>query len=572
MNLFKKILIPTVAGLFFLGLISLLLSISALSKRGQAEIKAIQDTMMTEKQAKLKNLVELAYRTIENVNRQSDLTEAERQKQAMDLVKAMRYNKNDYLWINDTQPVMIMHPIKPALDGQNLWDFKDPNGKRLFVEFVKVCQQKGEGVVDYLWPKPGFDKPVPKLSYVKLFKPWGWVIGTGIYIEDVQAAVSAKEHEIRSAISHQRMVLIGLILVLMGISVGTVTWVARKAIHPIRDAGAMLKDIAEGEGDLTRRLKVDSKDEIGEMAHWFNLFVENLQHMIGSIAQQAIQLNNSASTLAQISQQLAGGAEQTSGKSNMVAAAAEQLNGNISSGAAAMEQTATNISMISAAVEEMSSTINEIARNSGNGSNIVSQAVSQAQSTSLKVEELGRAAQEIGKVTEAITEISEQTNLLALNATIEAARAGEAGKGFAVVANEIKELARQTASATEEIKAKISGIQLTTGETVTEITQISKVINDINEIVTTIATAVEEQSVTTKEIAGNVTSASQGVQDVNQNVAEGAKVSGDIAHEIAEVNQAASDIANGSSQVNISADEMTRLAEALNQLVGRFKV
>jgi methyl-accepting chemotaxis protein len=188
------------------------------------------------------------------------------------------------------------------------------------------------------------------------------------------------------------------------------------------------------------------------------------------------------------------------------------------------------------------------------------------------VDELGHAADEISKVTEAITEISEQTNLLALNATIEAARAGEAGKGFAVVANEIKELARQTAAATLEIKNRITGIQDSTADTVTQIEAITGVINEVNEIVGTIATAVEEQSVTSQEIANNVAQASQGIQEVNENVNQSSSVAGTISGDIAEVNSSVQEIADSSSQVNHNSDELSALSGKLRELVGRFKV
>jgi methyl-accepting chemotaxis protein len=198
--------------------------------------------------------------------------------------------------------------------------------------------------------------------------------------------------------------------------------------------------------------------------------------------------------------------------------------------------------------------------------------VVQTKSASEKVDELGNAAREIGKVVETITEISEQVNLLALNATIEAARAGEAGKGFAVVANEIKDLAKQTAEATMEIKEKIAAIQGSTDGTVSEINQISKIINDVNEIVTTIATAVEQQSVTTKEIAGNVAQASQGIQEVSENVAQSSNVAEEIAKEISDVNQSAAEMSNSSAQVNLSAEELTKMGTKLNEMVGKFRI
>ena len=349
-------------------------------------------------------------------------------------------------------------------------------------------------------------------------------------------------------------------------------FITRSITKPVKTVVDGLKDIAEGEGDLTKRLELKSQDEIGELAKWFNTFMEKLQGIIKDIAGNAESLDSSSNELSAISQQMSSGSEQTSSKANTVATATEEMSSNMSSVAAASEEASTNVGMVATASEQMTGVINEIAQNTEKARTITGEAVSQAVSASEKVDELGRAANEIGKVTETITEISEQTNLLALNATIEAARAGEAGKGFAVVANEIKDLAKQTAEATGEIKNKIEGIQGSTEGTVTQIEQISKVINDVNEMVGTIATAVEEQSVTTKEIARNVVQASQGIQEVTENVAQSSTVAGEIARDITEVNQAAGEMSNSSSQVNMSAEELSKLAEQLKEMVGKFKV
>ncbi len=314
------------------------------------------------------------------------------------------------------------------------------------------------------------------------------------------------------------------------------------------------------------------QDELDKLAAWINTFVTRIASIIKDISKDSEMLNNSSADLSSLSAQMSGGAENMAGKSNTVAVASEEMSSNMNSVAAAMEEAATNVGMVATAAEEITSNINEIAQNTEKASNITGEAVIQTQSASNKVDELGNAANEIGRVVETITEISEQVNLLALNATIEAARAGEAGKGFAVVANEIKDLAKQTAEATMEIKGKIGAIQGSTDATVTEIDQISKIINEVNEIVTTIATAVEEQSLTTKEIAGNVAQASQGIQEVNKNVAQSSTVSAEIANDISGVNQSAGEMSNSSAQVNLSAEELTKMGAKLNKMVGKFKV
>ncbi len=572
MSIFKKILLPSIIGLSVLGISLLALSLQALSNRGEDGIKAYEEMVTAEKTEKVKNLVELAHAAVNEIHGRTDWSEEQRKQEALTMVKAMRYDGGNYLWINDSTPTMVMHPIKPALDGKNLAEFKDPNGKKLFIEMAKIGRTQGEGFVDYFWSKPGKEEPVAKISYVKLFRPWGWIIGTGIYIDDVKELVAVEAVKVKTDITRQRNTIIAICFVILGATAGFITWLTKRISSNIRNAGEMLKDAAEGEGDLTRRLEVESKDEVGEMAKWFNIIIGNLPKIVHQIDENSSRLSDSAADMAGVSDQMNEGAEQTSDKADRVATAAKEMNANMSSVATTMEQATTNINMIASAAEEMTATIAEIAQNSEKGSVIVSKAVSQPEVVSNKVAELGRAAQEIGKVTETITEVSEQTNLLALNATIEAARAGEAGKGFAVVANEIKELAKQTAAATEEIKSQISGIQGTTHETVSEITEISTVINDVSDIVSTIVTAVEEQSVTTQEIAGNVSLASQGIEEVNQNVSQSSNVSNDIAEDIENVTQSANEISTSSGQVKLGADELAQLANDLNGLVGQFKV
>lgn len=384
-------------------------------------------------------------------------------------------------------------------------------------------------------------------------------------------AVTQNSEEFLHTADSIRNIILTSIIIALTVAAVVLIFSIQNIVRPINAAVAGLKDIAQGEGDLTMRLQVNSRDEVGELAKWFNLFIEKLQHIIRDVSTGVHTLSASSTELTQISEQMNQGSQEASNKSNTVSVAAEEMSANMNNVAAAMEQSTTNTNMVATASEEMSSTIGEIAQNAEKARVISSNAATKASEASGNINELGESATSIGKVIETITEISEQVNLLALNATIEAARAGESGRGFAVVANEIKDLAKQTASATYDIKDKVGNIQNTTAKTVKQITEINAVINNVHEVVGSIATAVEEQTAATAEITGNVTQMAQGISEVNENVNQSSVVATTIAHDITDVSAISNNMFTNSSQVSTSAHELSDLAEQLNQMVGRFK-
>jgi len=574
-----KVNLLIVTSLLLVGGSAIFLSISALKSQGDLAISEYRTGVMNEKREILKEMVRIVHTTAENHlkdGQKKGLPEAEIKEKALNALGAVRYGEDDsgYFFIYDSAGTCVLFPAKPELQGTNMIETKDSNGVYVMKEIIKAAKSSSQGgIFQYLWPKPGYDKPIAKLSFAKHFEAWDWNIGTGIYTDDVDLILDKKASEIKDELSAQIMKICMVLACIIALSLVLNYFVIYKGVvAPITRMIHMLRDIAEGEGDLTKRIIDNSGDETQELAEWFNLFVDNVQTMMKDIKSDSDKLTGSSELLAQIADQMNKASEGTALRANTVAAASEEMSANMNSVAAAMEQASTNINIVASASEEMTSTISEIASNAENARGITDNAVAQTRNASNRVDELGKAAKQIGNVVETITDISDQVNLLALNATIEAARAGDAGKGFAVVANEIKELANQTAHATGEIKSRVQVIQDSTKATVTEISTIAKVVADINEIVSTIATAVEEQSVTTREIAENVAQASQGIGEVNENVAQASLAAEDVSKEISQVTLSSSEMADSSSQVKTNAADLSDLAEHLATMVGRFKV
>jgi methyl-accepting chemotaxis protein len=387
--------------------------------------------------------------------------------------------------------------------------------------------------------------------------------------ENIQAFKTMAQKNIETAIKRQIAIAAVIILALI---VTLVICLKIFVIRPINGTIAMIRDIAQGEGDLTRRLDIRSQDEIGVLATWFNRFTENIQSLIREVSDNATTINQASTEFSALSESMNSQVGGLSDRSVTLARAADDMSSNMTSVAAVMEEASSNITMMATASEEMSSTINEIDRNAEKAKNITNNAVFQTRQASGEVNELGEAAETIGKVVETINDISKQVNLLALNATIEAARAGEAGKGFAVVANEIKGLANQTSEASDAIKEQILGIQSSSAKTVDAIAGISGIVSEIDTIVATIAAAVEEQSATTREISENISRTSAGIMEVNENVIQGSSASQEMAGNIGEVKESAVNLSSSSHNVKTNADNLSKLGDHLAGLMRKFKI
>lgn len=460
-------------------------------------------------------------------------------------IDSVKIGETGYGYIFDQDGRVIAHPDKKMILNVNAKD----------TDFGHRIMEMGTGFITYIF------KGEEKQTSFRKIESTGWIV-----------AVVGNSKEMLEPIVNLRTINTLISLIIVFLVAVTIYFITNSMVRPINEVVEGLKDAAEGDGDLTKRLAVKSQDEVGELARWFNTFIEKIQVIIYEVAKNASQLSASSRTLASISSEVSQGANQISSNASTVSAAGEEMSISMESIAHAIDQSTGNIHMVAVATEEMESTINDIAKNAETTRKTTNQAVSQAEKASDRMNELGSAAHEIEKVIEAITEISEQVNLLALNATIEAARAGEAGKGFAVVANEIKELAKQTSDATSDIKQRVSAIQNTTEATISEIGAISSVVNNVNEIVIAIASSIEEQALATKEISGNVAQASGGMNDVNLNVSQGSAVSKEIAKDMAQMTLAINEMAENSVKIRTNSEELSGMAETLNGMVSRFKV
>jgi methyl-accepting chemotaxis protein len=410
---------------------------------------------------------------------------------------------------------------------------------------------------------------------------------------------TASDDAIATASTAKLVILSGLgAVILLGCFLAF--FITRIITRPIHAMVERTKAIAQG--DLTQRVEVKGKDEIGVMAQWFNTMVERVHDTVAEVASTARQLAAAAEELTATSATLAAGAEEMTSQSttaasateqtsaniktmaagveemgansNTVATASEEVSVNLSTVGAAVEQMSANmttiagsteemtssVNTVAASIEEMSASLNEVSKSSAQAATVANKAAESANTTAAVVDKLGRSAVEIGKVVDMIKGIAAQTNLLALNATIEAASAGEAGKGFAVVANEVKELAKQTAAATEEIRGKVSGMQSDTDQAVKAIGDIVGIINEINSISGTIAAAVEEQTSTTNEIARSVGDAARGATEVSLNVQQAATGTTEVSRNVQEAVKGVNDIARNIGQLAAGANDVARNA------------
>ncbi|GEK10158.1 methyl-accepting chemotaxis protein [Pseudoalteromonas sp. McH1-7] len=518
----------------------------------QSVVSLTQQYEALEKQQynKTQSLVENAYSLVAYFHQQyasGAITETQAKLNALDAVAALRYEGDNYFWINDYQPKMVMHPFKPELNGKDLSQSKDPNGKRLFVEMVNVAKASGSGFVPYLWPKPGKQAPVEKISYVKAFTPWGWIVGSGVYLDTIDAEFA----NIRNLLLIELALLIILLFPFSAI-------ISKSIIDPINQAKDMMKDIAQGEGDLTRTLNESGKDEITALAKYFNLYTEKMRHSIATVAHNAKEVETLANQVKSAGEENLAFIESQNDNSRQVATAAEQMTmqvREISNNADTAEHSATD------------------ARNySQKGKHTISQTIAaikklseQIQSVSMTTSSLDQESQHIGSVLDVIRGIAEQTNLLALNAAIEAARAGEQGRGFAVVADEVRTLASRTGQSTDEIHNMIERLQKEAQQAVaavkisqqiseqtveqvqladTALTEIEKLIDDISDMNTHIAKATDEQSLA--------------AQEVNERIAQ---LSDSTHHSL-----------DTTHSLNKTSEQLTRASHELSDIVERFKV
>jgi methyl-accepting chemotaxis protein len=533
------------------------LGIAAVAAMG---LSALWGNMMEDRRAKLQDIVTVALETLD-YNYQSSqklgMSEADTMERAKAILRTMRFGQGDYVYAIDRQGLSVSNP-NPKVEGKNLMDAADPDGI-FFVRHQIEAAPKGGGFLTFRFPRASGGDPIPKLTYSVEFKPYGWVVGAGIYLDDVSAIFWQEARNMTIMVVFALLAAGGLFFLL-----------GRSIVNPITAMTMAMRKIAEGDTSTTIPA-LERGDEVGAMAQSVKVFRDNMieaERLRGEQDGMKAQADSERKLLmARMADEfergvrasldsLAGAASEMQATSRSMSSTASEASQQATSVAAVAEQASVNVQTVAAATEQLSSSVSEIGRQVTQSTEVAGKAVAEANRTNVTVQGLSAAAQKIGDVVKLISDIASQTNLLALNATIEAARAGEAGRGFAVVANEVKSLANQTAKATDEISAQVGAMQGATTEAVQAIEGIGRTIGAINEITSAISIAVDQQGTATQEIARNVQEAALGTGQVSSNIAA--------------VNYAAEKTGSASNGVLASAEQLSRQSVALRADVDKF--
>jgi methyl-accepting chemotaxis protein len=507
--------------------------------------------LLSDREEKVRNLVEVAEGTVAHFEKQAaegKLGVDEAKKLAIDTLRDMRYDKTEYFWINDLNNTMIMHPITPALDGTNLAQIKDANGKHLFVEFNNMVSTNGAGFVNYLWPKPGFGDAVPKISYVKGSGAWHWVIGSGIYIDDVDATFR-----------QNAMKFLAWGLLIGGFIAVSLALVGRNVIKTLGGDPQLASQITRriAAGDLTTDVVCAPGDTSSVLAG-MKAMQQTLRNMIEEIVRGAEQLSSASDQLLNASEEVARRSRLQSESASSMAAAVEEMTVSIDQ----VAENAREAHGISVQTGDLSDKGTHVIQNAASEMNKISEAV---QASSAVIEDLGRQSDQITSIVKTIHEIADQTNLLALNAAIEAARAGEQGRGFAVVADEVRKLAERTSQSTTEIAGMVEKIQNGTRSAVSSmeagVKQAGKGVELADQAGASI-TEIRDGALRVMEVVNNISDA----------IREQGAASSDIAKNIEQVAQMSEESAGAIQDTADAARHLQQLSSTLHSSVSRFKL
>jgi len=485
----------------------------------------------------------------------SDVTK-EMQKEALKTISEMRYGKNGYFWINNTEPKMLMHPYKPALVGKDLSNVKDPNGVKVFEEIVKVAKTKGSGVVKFLWSKPGSDKPVPKVAYVSLFKPWGWIIGTGAYVDTIEAKVQSMKKDARS---QEKSLIIEFIItaIVIALILSLITTLLAKSSisKPLEKFKEKIVTIISN-NDLTQRVDTDAPLEIKEISESFNSLMDDFEELIMT-AKSASQENTSIS--GELSNRALGVGKNVEDSVEFMENVNKQVVSIQSEIVHVVNEAQTSKEHIIHANENLKTAEDEV---NSLSSAIHSNSESEAE-LSLNMQTLSQDAGEVKNILTVISDIAEQTNLLALNAAIEAARAGEHGRGFAVVADEVRKLAERTQKSLSEINATINVIVQAINDAAAQMDNSSHTTQEVSELAKTVENRI-------RSTVALVEKASESSDRFVNDFEKASKDVDTIANNVNKVNTLSSD--NGKSVEDIvkASQNLNRLTNELNNKLKLF--